>query len=149
MTSLAGPPAYVGAAAIGVALHLGLFRHGEWVLASLDVLFSFAALNVATVAALLYVGEASNIWQACTTAATLLGCFYTGLYTSLLLYRGFFHRLGHFPGPFYMRFSNIFIQYRSAKNAHLNLEVRGLHEKYGDIVRVGMSEISIPGLLSE
>ena len=34
--------------------------------------------------------------------------FLFGLYGSILLYRAFFHRLCHFPGPFTARLSNLY-----------------------------------------
>ncbi|KAJ5510414.1 Cytochrome P450 [Penicillium expansum] len=60
----------------------------------------------------------------------------------MLVYRGFFHRLGKFPGPFLARLSNLYLTMLSSK-LHLYEEIGKLHEIYGDYVRTGPTEISI------
>ncbi|RMZ81318.1 hypothetical protein DV737_g2605, partial [Chaetothyriales sp. CBS 132003] len=49
----------------------------------------------------------------------------------------------HLGGPFLARLSNVYITSLSVKKFHLFEEVQSLHAKYGDIVRVGPSELSI------
>ncbi|RDW95068.1 hypothetical protein BP5796_00831 [Coleophoma crateriformis] len=69
--------------------------------------------------------------------------FNTGLTTSLALYRLFFHRLRNFPGPVFAKLSRFHATILAARNIQYNVEVRKLHEKYGDFVRTGPREISI------
>jgi hypothetical protein len=57
----------------------------------------------------------------------------------VLVYRGLFHRLNRFPGPFFARFSNFYVTSLSAKKLHLYEEVQRLHEQHGDYVRLGRS----------
>ncbi|BCR84059.1 cytochrome P450 [Aspergillus chevalieri] len=97
---------------------------------------------------LLSIGNAGaqyGIIQSCSPLliCKLGGYYLLGLYSSMLVYRGFFHRLCQFPGPFLARLSNFYLTRLSAKNLHLYEEVQALHREYGDIVRVGPSELSI------
>lgn len=64
--------------------------------------------------------------------------YFVALYTSIAIYRLFFHRLGRFPGPYWARISNFYAVYMFRKS-DTYLVVRELHEKYGPIVRTGTS----------
>jgi hypothetical protein len=46
--------------------------------------------------------------DALVRTASAGAAFLVGLYGSMLVYRAFFHRLGHFPGPFAARLSNLY-----------------------------------------
>jgi cytochrome P450 family 628 len=65
-----------------------------------------------------------------------------GLYSSMPLYRAFFHQLSVYPGPFLARLSNFYITAKSVKKLHLFEVVQKLHAQYGDYVRIGTSELS-------
>lgn len=123
----------------GVALHIFLFRVGEWDLAATKLLVSFVTLYIASVAGLVYWLPARyptyNV--AFGTASGLALYFILGLLLSMLVYRGFFHRLNRFPGPFVARLSNLYPTMLSAKKFHLYEEVQRLHQQYGDFVRLG------------
>ena len=134
-------PAYAVAFAAGVVSHHLLFRFGEWDLATTKILTGFFTLQATTVVALLYEPTfyKKNSLAAFSTALTLGVCALTGLTLSILTYRGFFHRLNKFPGPFSARLSNLYATALSAKKLHLYEEVEKLHKQYGDYVRLGMS----------
>jgi hypothetical protein len=61
---------------------------------------------------LLFVGFVAKLSLSITSALlhTCLasGVFLASLYGSILVYRAFFHRLNHFPGPFAARLSNLY-----------------------------------------
>ncbi|KAF7558005.1 hypothetical protein G7Z17_g333 [Cylindrodendrum hubeiense] len=63
-----------------------------------------------------------------------------GIYSSIIVYRGAFHRLNRFPGPFAARISNLYVTLLSIKKFQLYEEVQQLHEKYGDIVRIALRD---------
>jgi hypothetical protein len=65
--------------------------------------------------------------------------FNTGLISSMSIYRLFFHRLHHFPGPFGAKLTRFYDASLAAKNVQYNVEIRKLHEQYGDFVRTGKS----------
>ncbi|KAH7050102.1 putative cytochrome P450 [Macrophomina phaseolina] len=69
--------------------------------------------------------------------------FVTGLTTSILVYRGFFHRLRKFPGPVAARFTKFYAVWLSAKEVRWHLELERLKAEYGDVVRTGPRELTI------
>ncbi|KAF2759886.1 cytochrome P450 monooxygenase-like protein [Pseudovirgaria hyperparasitica] len=73
---------------------------------------------------------------------SLIFFHFLALYSSIVVYRVFFHPLRRYPGPILARITNFWHVYKclDAKN-HLLLEK--LHEQYGPIVRVGPQELSI------
>ncbi|KAL4951186.1 cytochrome P450 [Aspergillus filifer] len=137
------PPA-AGAFLSGALLHQISFRHGEWHLYGLDILGSYLALTTALLLFSKYVLNSGARAEAITPFAVLETVAYhlAGVFTSTLVYRAFFHRLGRFPGPFAARLSGAYKVYL-ARNLRQYQEVRSLHRQYGDIVRVGPSELSL------
>ncbi|KAL1968539.1 hypothetical protein VTN77DRAFT_1749 [Rasamsonia byssochlamydoides] len=76
--------------------------------------------------------------------ASLCGLFFNiGLTVSIAIYRLFFHRTRHFPGPFGSKLSRFYAIWLSSKSIQYHFELQKLHEKYGDFVRTGTREISI------
>lgn len=128
--------------AAGVFLHLTIFRHGEW-----DA-YSFTLLQAAALVLLVagfFAHEAfpeTLIGSAQHVTIWAIAAF-TGLFSSILVYRAFFHRLRHFPGPFPARLSTFYMTYFSATRGQIYRDIQALHQQYGDYVRVGPQEISI------
>lgn len=118
----------------GISLHQLVFRHGEWDTSSPSIVVCHLLL--------LLVGSTGAHYGMLQGYSPLLiwkigGYYLLGLYSSMLVYRGFFHRLRQFPGPFLARLSNFYLTRLSAKNLHLYEEVQALHREYGHFVRVG------------
>ncbi|KAE8349061.1 cytochrome P450 [Aspergillus coremiiformis] len=65
-----------------------------------------------------------------------------GLYCSLILYRLLFHPLHRFPGPFLSRVSAFWISVQ-LHHEPLFRKLADLHDRYGEFVRVGPSDLSI------
>jgi hypothetical protein len=63
--------------------------------------------------------------------------FHVGLFSSMVIYRLFFHRLRKFPGPFGAKITRFYPVYLSAKKQQYILDLQGFHRKYGDVVRTG------------
>lgn len=130
----------IAAFTAGVSVHLAVFRVGEWDLWAVHILLFFGAVYcLAVVGILLYPPEnTTTFFDSIKLVSMLSTLFGAGLFGSMLIYRGFFHRLCRFPGPLLARFSNLYPTFLSCKNLHLCDEVRALHQQYGDIVRLGM-----------
>ncbi|KAF5873339.1 putative benzoate 4-monooxygenase cytochrome protein [Botrytis fragariae] len=85
------------ASCIGIATHNLIFIHNEWHLLAPAILSIHLILAISVVAA--------EIWKGGTTysshlaAAISILCYLTSLFSSIVIYRLFFHRLRHFPGP--------------------------------------------------
>ncbi|KAJ1327028.1 cytochrome P450 family 628 [Microdochium nivale] len=135
---------YAAAFASGVLIHLSLFRRGEWNLHAYPILQVFVAaqpLLAATVSRRIS-QDAHSLWAVAGISSVLSVAALSGLFTSILIYRGAFHRLNQYPGPFFARLSNLYITLRASKKLRLFEEVQQLHTQYGDFVRLGPSELS-------
>ncbi|KAK5988243.1 Cytochrome P450 monooxygenase FCK2 [Cladobotryum mycophilum] len=145
IADLSAALAYGVAFAAGIALHLVTFRVGEWDIYSIYLIQGTVLLDGLAALALKNFApqEVESLWDAFKIVSLLLSACIAGIYTSLLIYRAAFHRLNRFPGPFAARLSNFYITSRAVKKFHLYEEIQDLHRQYGDIVRVGPSELSI------
>ncbi|KAF7588967.1 hypothetical protein BBP40_004969 [Aspergillus hancockii] len=131
------------AALLGILLHITIFRTSFPVE---NHMYNLLVLYVATVLSLSYaylsITELSPL-QALGRVGLIACSFNTGLLSSISIYRLFFHRLHHFPGPFGAKLTRFYDATLAAKNVQYNVELRKLHEQYGDFVRTGPREISI------
>lgn len=87
--------------------------------------------------------HSSSIAHALGTTLLAAICFNTGLTISILTYRAFFHRLNKFPGPCDVKLSRLCAVRRAFNRTQYHLDLRAMHQKYGDFVRTGPREISI------
>ncbi|KAI1857879.1 uncharacterized protein JN550_012954 [Neoarthrinium moseri] len=69
--------------------------------------------------------------------------FALSLTSSILIYRGFFHRLRNFPGPYGARFSSLWLLRKSSGDFKTHRNLERIHNEYGDIVRIGPRLLSI------
>lgn len=139
---------------VGVALHLYVFRFGEWDLSAQRIITNFTLAYAATIGVTMALPsfmsmisrtslEATSLTQVSKAAIILFSSLTAGIYASILIYRGLFHRLHRFPGPFLAKFTNLYVTFKIWNRMHLHEDVRKLHEKYGDVVRIGPTELSI------
>jgi tryprostatin B 6-hydroxylase len=126
---------------VGVVTHLLYFSRGEHHLHPQHYPQAFALVSIAATGLLLF-RHGLELSQAIRIVGSLGFYFVTGLYASLLVYRQFFHPLNKFPGPLGSRISGLFLSI-GFRNADSAVQYRRLHEKYGDFVRVGSSDLSI------
>ena len=59
-----------------------------------------------------------------------------------VVYYGLIHPLGQFPGPFMAKFCDLW-RFRSAATGTSHLKAIELHQKYGPIVRIGPTTLSL------
>ncbi|KAL4933800.1 cytochrome P450 [Aspergillus undulatus] len=133
----------IGAVVSGVVAHQAIFRHGEWHLHAAHIIFSYSALA----AILLLLGQVPNSTTGSLSLApsVILGSIVyhlAGVFLSTIIYRAVFHPLSCFPGPFAARLGG-FYKIILSRNLRLFQEIRALHQQYGDIVRLGPSELSL------
>jgi cytochrome P450 family 628 len=122
-----------------VLLHTTAYRRGEWDLfvPRLSCLYVFLSLSLVGWTQWNHTQSKDSLSGAIKVVAWLDTCHVLGITLSMVVYRLWFHRLRQFPGPFWARISNVYLTVLTAKNLHLYSEVESLHQKYGDIVRVG------------
>ncbi|KAE9968960.1 hypothetical protein BLS_005568 [Venturia inaequalis] len=103
---------------------------------------AFLSLSIASI---FYLSKAQDqtLRGATTTVAALSASFFTGLYTSLLIYRAFLSPLCKFPGPFGARLTNFWLSARIGTSSHALFKIQDLHKKYGPIVRIGSNDLAI------
>ncbi|KGO40744.1 Cytochrome P450 [Penicillium expansum] len=127
----------------GLTAHVLLYRRGEWDLKAPRLVISYIFLFISATFLERYKQNDLPPAGPSHLAAKLIGCHILGIYTSMLFYRAFLHRLSRFPGPFLAKLSNFYVTALSARKLHLYEETEKLHELYGDYVRLGPTELSI------
>ena len=90
----------------------------------LSVYASYAWLGLPLLASLYYLAAA-------------VASFAVSLTASILLYRGYFHPLSHIPGPRLARFTSFWAVREASGDYRFHVRLRELHDKYGDVVRIG------------
>lgn len=134
------PPMFLAAAVAGVVSHVCYFNRGEHQMYGAIYVQLLAATYV-TAGTILY-QQGEPLSEALARVTSIVFCYLSGLYASLLIYRSLLHPLNKFPGPFEARLSKLWLT-TQLKNEAPFQKVRKLHEQYGDFVRVGPSDLSI------
>ncbi|KAI1348665.1 cytochrome P450 monooxygenase-like protein [Xylaria sp. FL0043] len=126
----------------GIVSHLGYFIHGEHMLTAYRLVIAAIFCPPAAIAGLSTLGGLS-LSHAAQLTFTSYGAYMTALFTSIIVYRAFFHPLRHFSGPKLARLSQFyhFFHIRAKVDNYRHLD--RLHEKYGEYVRAGPNLLSI------
>lgn len=126
----------IAAAIFGVLLHLSVFKHGEWHVHGLLILYVYLGVAIlgAGVAHFWY----RDLYIAITSVLSVIGSHILGLFTSIAIYRDQFHRLSNFPGPRLARVTKWYHVARCWDSRNFRV-LEELREQYGDFVRTGMS----------
>ncbi|KAL8906002.1 MAG: hypothetical protein Q9207_002287 [Kuettlingeria erythrocarpa] len=137
----------LAAAAAGILAHLGVFIRGEWHLQGRAVLSAHTVL--ATLAwCLVFRHQMAAVSEQIELCLGAVGIYLLSLFSSITVYRLFFHPLRHFPGPKLAAASKLWhvVKCRSGKNFRV---LEDAHRKYGQYVRTGPSEVTVfhPGVI--
>lgn len=120
-------------ATVGVASHLLYWSHGLKAPQSATIFYShLVTFTLITIAAI----KSDGVSHGISAAWALCGSYLAGLFTSMSIYRVFFHRLSRFPGPFPAKISKMYSVWVTWKGQPYQ-EVVKTCDKYGDIVRTG------------
>ncbi|KAI0427569.1 cytochrome P450 [Xylaria sp. FL1042] len=130
----------LGAALLGILSHLAFFIRGEWHMRVPALIASYSIFTIF----LLY-AEYSVVGDFSTSIKVVRDSIlsYAGsLFTSIIIYRRYFHRLRAFPGPPFASITKFWHLWKSfgGKN-HLLIEQ--LSRRYGSIIRTGPEELTI------
>ena len=123
-------------AGLGVLSHLIYFIHGEHHESAPTL-----ALLCVIVPALLFTGQVVymnvDANKAALTTTVLYMSYFSALWTSMIVYRVFFHRLNKFPGPFPAKVSKLYHTALVIRTMDNYLLLDRWHQKYGAFVRTG------------
>lgn len=132
---ISGMEVYGCVAAAGITSHLAYFIRGEHHLQS-PMLFRLAlGLFAVGVFAQVQLGHLMA-YHALTKTTLIFSIYFTSLFSSMVLYRVFFHPLKGFPGPFLVKTSKLWHMFHLIKVNNFKW-LDSLHRKYGDVVRTG------------
>ena len=124
------------AAASGILSHHLFFIRNEHHIQAPQIFRVFLLLSL-----LLFIGEA-RIWafsdsgQAVRASALIALSYSASLFTSIAIYRVFFHKLRNFPGPIGARVSKFWHVGKLLRKPNFEV-LEDLHQQYGDFVRIG------------
>jgi len=136
--------AYLISLLCGVLSEVFLFSRGEW---------DRHAPRVVQVVAFLAAGSTLIFYNGygLTLAASLRetvlhgAATLAGIFGSMSVYRLFFHRLRAFPGPVAARISAFWVMKEALPQMRFFVKVRGLHDQYGDFVRISRLHFALLG----
>lgn len=129
------------AAGLGVALHI-VAMNFEIDMHAIPLAGLFSVLEVVYFYITIKL-PGTTVYDAISAVAAQTACLTLGLLASMLVYRGFFHRLRKFPGPTAAKFTKFYAVWRSALKTQYHLELGAMKTKYGDVVRTGPRELTI------
>ncbi|KAI1395669.1 cytochrome P450 [Hypoxylon fuscum] len=130
------------AVSAGLFAHNAVFIHGEWHLHIPHIIFSHYFLWVCTLGFIHWADSGESLCSSVQRTSILATLYLTSLFTSMVVYRLFFHRLSRFPGPTLAAVSKFWHVYhvRHSKNHLLMTE---LYKEYGSLIRTGPNEITV------
>ena len=111
------------AAGLAIVLHLTLFRTSFPTEDHLHDLLILYVVSVSAVFAAYLSSTDYSVTQSLVRVCWIAGAFNTGLVLSIGVYRLFFHRLRHFPGPIGSKVSRFYDAYLAGRNVQYNVEI--------------------------
>ncbi|KAI0481303.1 cytochrome P450 monooxygenase-like protein [Xylariaceae sp. FL0804] len=127
---------------LGLAAHLGYFIRGEHNLSSPRLFVSGLATPWISTLALVHYGG-STPTEALQMVAVASVSFLGALFSSMLVYRAWFHPLRHYPGPRWAGLTQFYHMLRINRKPDNFLYLHSLHRQYGPYVRVGPNYLSV------
>jgi hypothetical protein len=130
-----------GIALLGILSHRCYFIYGEHHDSSPRIarFYFLAFLSLYVACRTLGTGENETPGR---TTTRIAATYFTSLFSSIAIYRLFFHEIKGIPGPTLARLTKLCHVY-NATDAKQYLWLDKLHKKYGDFVRTGKSSPSM------
>jgi hypothetical protein len=132
-------PILLVASLAGVAVHLRIFIQGEWHLVVRRTIFVHIIIVGLLLTVVTYNNPASD-FKPFYTSIIIFSCYLSSLLSSIVIYRVFFHKLRHFPGPRLAAISKLWHVWQS-RNSKNHLVMWSMFEQYGTVVRTGMYQV--------
>lgn len=134
-----GTATFALASLLGVFSHLVYFIHGEHHtlgVTYIQAIFTLYVISCLGISSL----QDSTLIHSAKLVTLVLGAYLGSLFTSVLVYRAFFHRLRHFPGPPRAKLGKL---WHSLQITHGDgyIKLNEWHNQYGEFVRIGSDEL--------
>ncbi|KAI0191340.1 cytochrome P450 [Astrocystis sublimbata] len=140
---------HVLAACAGMLSHLSIFIRHEWHLTAPALVWGYSSLCVIVFVLIHETSCSTSFVNSLKYTAMLATSYSIGLFTSVIVYRQYFHRLRHFQGPCAASVTKLWHVWkcRSSKNYEL---MEDLRRRYGPIIRTGPEELTVidPSIIS-
>lgn len=127
--------ACVAAATTGVLAHVLYFIRGYHDSQALRIFV--VHVSVYTAICVRSISSQDGAAHGLFASSAVFAAYLAALFTSMAVYRVFFHPLRRFPGPLAAKVSKFYALY-NARNGQMHLEQNKLFNKYGSIVRIGI-----------
>lgn len=127
------------AATTGLLSHVLYFIRGYHDTRSLPIFLGHAGAYFFCTAVL---GVKIGLWRGAVVSSVLFASYLAALFTSIVIYRLFFHPLRHFPGPLAAKITRFYGPW-TARNGQMHLEHIRITKEYGNIVRMAPNELYI------
>lgn len=131
-----------GAAVAGFASHWGYFLHGEHHKSAPTLAYIYLLLVPTIFLCQIYLTNLSP-FLAFQEAFSITTAYTAALFTSMSIYRIFFHRIRSFPGPLLACTTKLWHSWK-ARNGGNHVYLESLHRKYGTFVRTGKLRAPFP-----
>lgn len=141
-------PVATGVAALfGVLSHLLYFIRGEHHTKAI-LMFKLFVLVPLTMWVVLVHFFYFSLVQGGLLSCSVIAAYLGAMFSSMIIYRSFFHRLHRFPGPPLVKTSKL-VHFLSLRKLDNFRKLNRWHQKYGNFVRIGQSRLlSSSNLLS-
>lgn len=126
---------YAFAFSSGAGSHVLLFSKGEWDRKTPRILLLHILLCTSFFAAFALIAD-HTLAMCFFETFRVISSFTSGILTSMLAYRLFFHPLRSFPGPFAARVSSFWAFEKQWPDLRFYVKLKSIHNKYGDFVRI-------------
>lgn len=123
----------LGAAVVAHAAHIGYYIHWTRDTEALRTLVLHASAGCILLCVESY---ANGLWSGLLSGCTVIAAYLLGLFSSIAVYRIFFHPLRRFPGPLLAKISKFYVLH-AQRNRKMHEVYDTLLNDYGDFVRIG------------
>ncbi|KAI0887576.1 cytochrome P450 [Annulohypoxylon maeteangense] len=128
-------------ALVGLFAHNAIFIHGEWHMRILQIIVGHLLLS-ALILYLIYRHDNNASFGGAFHVITAMATVYLGaLFSSITVYRLFFHRISHFPGPKLAAVTKLWHVWKIRKSTNY-IFLQELHKR---ALRLGPNELTIIG----
>ena len=121
----------------GIASHHLVFRPYEIDVYVWQLVFIYITAVAALFASCVHIGG-YRVATALLWTVSIANVYNFSVIGGILVYRAFLHPLRRFPGPFSARLSRFYAMRKMLQSRKGYEDIQRLHDKYGDVVRVGM-----------